>query len=228
MKSINNVTLEEMLNKISGVKELDTISARARLQKKITEQYGTYKAFGEQLGLLSDPDNSPNKESTIKSWFKRDGHLPPLETLYKVCQLLDCEVGNIIGDYNEDTKAIEIIKKETGLSTTAIKALQASPTLSSNNALLDSKQKALGAIVSFLLTNKEYGLPLLQSIADYIFSDEVDISVRTKKEKDYTGLLHIKNKRTNTEYMMDQNGIDSLLLTQIQGNLIRLKQNIKH
>lgn len=48
----------------------------------------------------------------------------PLEKLLKICEKLDCDMGHILGEYDEPTKQQSDIYDETGLSAKAISVLQ--------------------------------------------------------------------------------------------------------
>lgn len=65
---------------------------------------------------------------TIVNWEKSDGknRIPTLEQLLELCELYDCEVGYILGEYDTRTRAATDIFAETGLTEETVTKLQKS------------------------------------------------------------------------------------------------------
>lgn len=64
--------------------------------------------------------------NTITSWERKDskGRYPPLEDLARMCDLFNCELGYLLGEYDCKTRAATDIQSETGLSERAIDRLR--------------------------------------------------------------------------------------------------------
>lgn len=207
-----------------NVKKIGKRIKELRESMRIDEKPISVEMFCKSIHISS--------RKTYYCWINGET-MPEPATLNEMCDFFDCDMGYLLCEYDCKRKENIDICKATGLSEQAVESLKKSSTIqpAKPRKKLDPKianEKVLASTINLLLSDTKNGLPILQSIADYIYSDGVDVSVRAKDKKDYSGLLHVKNHRTNSDYEMSQTDIDSLLLTQIQANLIRLKQNIQH
>lgn len=82
----------------------------------------------EALGLTKEglAERLNVNRNTITSWERQDikGRYPPLEDLARMCDLFNCELGYLLGEYNCKTRAATDIQAETGLSERAIDRLR--------------------------------------------------------------------------------------------------------
>ncbi|MBQ6733564.1 MAG: hypothetical protein IJR00_01370 [Lachnospiraceae bacterium] len=181
MKSISNIHLKDFdIDGADGFK--------ARLGRKIREAFGTYQNLNLALQQLDATEKSyekaPDHLSAIKAWCSSSRQtMPPIKILYDLCQLIrdkgvDCDIDYLCGNYDESNHTIKFIREETGLTEKTIKILRdAEPIPKKKNALFETPPvKKLGYTVSWLLEDHENGLPLLQSIADYLFAEKADES----------------------------------------------------
>lgn len=98
-----------------------TIARRIKAER---EALGLSKeALGEMLNV---------NRNTITAWERQDdkGRYPPLGDLARMCELFNCELGYLLGEYNCKTRAVTDIQAETGLSERAIKILLGSNEIS--------------------------------------------------------------------------------------------------
>ena len=82
----------------------------------------------EALGLTKEglAERLNVNRNTITSWERQNikGRYPPLEDLARMCDLFNCELGYLLGEYNCKTRAATDIQAETGLSERAIDRLR--------------------------------------------------------------------------------------------------------
>lgn len=100
----------------------DLMKNKFKIGKRIKEQRivagYTQSDFAVAIGLQEDSRQS------VGSW--EDGRrLPRLETLLKMCELFDCEIGYLLCEpgYNCKTRKATSVQKATGLSEKAIQRL---------------------------------------------------------------------------------------------------------
>lgn len=60
---------------------------------------------------------------TVSSW-ESGNTVPPLKTILKLCELYDCELGYLVGEYDCKWRTTADIKRETGLSEAAVEFLR--------------------------------------------------------------------------------------------------------
>ena len=158
---------------------------------------------------------------TIRSWYYKNV-LPKNSRLNLLCDVLDCDADYLLGRRAETTYERAFIRKETGLHEDAIVQLQKSKDITTGG-LLKVNYKPLGAAVSYLLTN-QYGLSVLQHIYDYIHSDAMSLSY---KGEQLTEDIVVSNNHTENNYHLSPSQYDSILLNQIQQELVLLKHSTK-
>ncbi len=56
--------------------------------------------------------------------YEKGERIPPLDLLFRMCEKFDCELGYLLGEYDEKTRTNTDICKETGLNETAISLLK--------------------------------------------------------------------------------------------------------
>lgn len=72
-----------------------------------------------QKDLLTRIFKSEKSHKTLASWEKGE-RLPDLDSLVLMADLFHCDVGYLLGDYNEHTRTSADVVKETGLSEAAV------------------------------------------------------------------------------------------------------------
>lgn len=157
--------------------------------------------------------------ATVHSWWSYVS-LPGLENLAMLARILDCDINYLLGVKNETTFERYHIRKETGLSDDAIRTLQNAFDVTSG-ALLKVSYKPLSVAVSYLLTT-EHGLNLLQHIYDYINSGEISMQYQGNPVLED---IIVSNAHTQNTYSLSPSDYDALLLTQIQRDLVLLKNS---
>ena len=99
--------------------------------------------------------------NTIAAWERQEeekgGRIPPLSDLLKMCDVFECELGYLLGEYDCKTRAATDIHAETGLNEEAIKLLKGvsqlcpSPILRTVNMVLTHNDfSVLDAIHNYL------------------------------------------------------------------------------
>ena len=91
------------------------------IASRITEEREALGLTYEGLAVRRNVNSN-----TITSWERQDikGRYPPLEDLARMCDLFNCELGYLLGEYNCKTRAATDIQAETGLSERAIDRLR--------------------------------------------------------------------------------------------------------
>ena len=179
--------------------------------------YKTEKMFFEAFSKVHDDISS----YTVHSWWSYVS-LPDIKNTKRICDFLECDIDYLYGRINESTHDYAFINSITGLTESAIKCLHNSNDISIGQ-LFKTKYKPLSAAVNHLLTT-EHGLTLLQYIFDYITSDSMSLSYQGKAISED---IKISNPHTDNSYYLSPNEYDSLLLAQIQKELILLKNSEK-
>lgn len=119
---------------------------------------------------------------TIGKWEKGEDGGITLQQLRGLCNLFNCEIGYIVGDYDTKHKAIADASEETGLSNASILSLSS-----------DLKAKPYIPLLDFLLSDsddddkKETGIHFLRLLSEYFYSIDNDT------REDAISLLEIQN-----------------------------------
>ena len=113
---------------------------------------------------------------TIGKWEKGEDGGITLQQLRGLCNLFNCEIGYIVGDYDTKRKATADASEETGLSNASVLSL------SSN-----SKAKPYIPLLDFLLSDSENGIYFLRLLSEYFYSIDSDT------REDAISLLEIQN-----------------------------------
>lgn len=85
-------------------------------QQRIAAGYKTQSDFAIALGL------SYESRQTVGSW-EQGKYIPKLDTLLKMCELFDCEIGFLLCEYDCKTREETDISAATGLSEKSIRRL---------------------------------------------------------------------------------------------------------
>ena len=88
-----------------------------RLKKLRKERYKTQDDFAEAVG---------KKIETVRNW-EQGRALPEMETFFKICDLLDCDLDYLTGRLQQKTHDLHFIHEETGLSENAIEIIKSTP-----------------------------------------------------------------------------------------------------
>lgn len=117
---------------------------------------------------------------TIGKWEKGEDGGITLQQLRGLCNLFNCEIGYIVGDYDTKRKATADASEETGLSNASVLSL------SSN-----LKAKPYIPLLDFLLSDSndddETGIHFLRLLSEYFYSIDSDT------REDAISLLEIQN-----------------------------------
>lgn len=121
---------------------------------------------------------------TVGKWERGEDGGITLQQLRGLCNLFNCEIGYIVGDYDTKRKATADASEETGLSNASVLSL------SSN-----LKARPYIPLLDFLLSDsnddddkdKETGIHFLQLLSEYFYSIDSDT------REDAISLLEIQN-----------------------------------
>lgn len=100
----------------------ESIGERIKTLRKAHKYTQTDLAWKLSEIIYTDKEH-PIGQTTIASWEKGDT-LPPLGRLIALSIIFNCDVSYLLCDYDIENQNIEYIKKTTGLSESAINALQ--------------------------------------------------------------------------------------------------------
>ena len=186
-----------------------------QLQKK-KDALG-YKNVDDFLNAITSSCSSFNY-SAVRSWYYGTS-IPDIKKLYNLCDFLKCDIDYLFGRIDCSTKAYEQLKKETNISENAIKYLQNDIPVPTKSLFPTDGVKPLSAAVNYLLIT-EHGRDLLQHIYDYVHSDSLSLSYQGKK---ITEDIKINSSQSNSSYKLSPKEYDSVLLGQIQQDLVLMK-----
>jgi len=120
--------------------------------------------LGWSKGKLADELNA--NRNTITVWERQDknGRVPPLDTMLKMCGLFNCELTYLLGEHECRTRAATDVQAITGLSETSIVSLS----VLAKKPFVITQNEHL--IVDFLLCNEKFH-SLLAQLDKYGLSD---------------------------------------------------------
>ena len=101
-----------------------------RLKELRKKKYKIQEKFAEDMGVSVE---------SVRNW-EQGRILPEMGTLFKICDLLDCDLDYLTGRLKLKTHDLQFIHDQTGLSETAIRKLQR---LTEAEPDWDQKEKAL-------------------------------------------------------------------------------------
>lgn len=131
--------------------------------------------------------SSESKSRTVKNW-ESGSNIPDVDTLIKICSILDCSSDYLLGLDNCSSKNIQFINEETGLSEKNIVELQLAKytpeIINSLNKMFDFG--LLDIAISLSLGEK--------SLQDYQLRKEILMSIDFKKEPS----LHLETGQNMT------------------------------
>ena len=135
------------------------IGERIRIERRSLNL--TQDEFKERINISA--------RQTIARW-ENGKALPTLEDFLIMCELFSCDMGYLLCEHNEKTRAATDIRKETGLSEKAINRI--APTVRGNGIQLispvkEAERKALNGILEF--NNGD----ILRLVTRFLFPDEV-------------------------------------------------------
>ena len=148
-----NITLQEVENR----KKI--IGDRIRKERKALNL--TQDEFKERIHISA--------RQTIARW-ENGKALPTLEDFIIMCELFRCDIGYLLCEHDEKTRTATDIRKETGLSETAINRI--APSVKGNSIQLitpvkEAERKALNGILEF------NGGDILRLVTRFLFPNEV-------------------------------------------------------
>ena len=166
---------------------------------------------------------------TISNWERENLNLT-IDDLINLCNVFDCDIGYLIGEYETKKHIAADIQKETGLSEKAIEILKSNKSYSPNNSLIST--------INFLI---ECEMPL-DKIGDFTLHDskallrKINMFFSTKQiEKSYVvteqGLLklieHPSDMRNSQNIIEGESIFSSTTLSEISEMLKNLKIEYK-
>ena len=139
---------------------MNYISMEERIGSKIRELRKADRLTQE--GLADRMNYSKDSRSTIGNW-ETGKHLPSTDQLIKLCNLFQCDIGCLFGDYEERYRSIADVCEITGLSENAVSYLVRLNEVSKKDPLVLLQLHLL----SDLLSRKEFDT-LLSYLQNYI------------------------------------------------------------
>lgn len=127
-----------------------------RIKKKRKEAHLTQEELLERIHL------STTSKQSLRSW-ERGQRLPDLETMLRLCEVFNCDLGYLQADYTESTFDLHKVAEYTGLTEDAVKRLHALSTGKLGVAVGETKVEHSG-VISALLSSDD-GLEMLNQIA---------------------------------------------------------------
>ncbi len=153
---------------------------RINILKKTRPEFYDLVRPGEKIG-------NDSKSRTIKNWESGDT-IPDIDTIKKICTILNCSSDYLLGLDNCSSKNIQFINEETGLSEKNIVELQLAKytpeIINSLNKMFDFG--LLDIAISLSLGEK--------SLQDYQLRKEILMSIDFKKEPS----LHLETGQNMT------------------------------
>lgn len=152
-----------------------------RKQKKIKTQ----EEFAAKLGV--------NLKS-VQNW-EQGRKLPQTEHLFKICDVLDCDLDYLIGRLEERNRTIKEMAAYTGLSEDAVKALH-----KYNNA--NDRRSSWPSHLSDIITHKDF-FALMSNISDYMGTAKLERLITDDSDEvkaldmKAAGLFYISHTLTN-------------------------------
>lgn len=152
-----------------------------RKQKKIKTQ----EDFAAKLGV--------NLKS-VQNW-EQGRKLPQTEHLFKICDVLDCDLDYLIGRLEERNRTIKEMAAYTGLSEDAVKALH-----KYNNA--NDRRSSWPSHLSDIITHKDF-FALMSNISDYMGTAKLERLITDDSDEvkaldmKAAGLFYISHTLTN-------------------------------
>ena len=146
--------------------------------KRIRQEHGykTQQAFADALFV---------DRSLVRSWEnEKKPVLPRLDNLLAMCKLFDCDLDYLIGRIDEPTHDIAFIHNETGLSTAAIKKL---------NAYGHGSRSVM--MISKIIEHND-----LDYLLDRIYQ-LIDENTRKEVEKYHNALLEMQKVEANRKWL---------------------------
>lgn len=102
-----------MVTKLYKMREKKHESFGSRLKKERKARYATQQEFADAIGASVE---------SVRNW-EQGWILPEVGTLFRICDLLDCDLDYLIGRLEQKTHDETFIHNYTGLSEDAIKTL---------------------------------------------------------------------------------------------------------
>lgn len=155
---------------------------------------------------------------TFNKWYYGNS-IPRFEALCAICDYFGCSIDFLLGRIEEPTHDYNYIHEETGLSSDAILQLHNSKTASIGK-LFKTQYKPLCSATDYLLTTA-HGLKLLNKIFDYVHSEDLSL---TYDGKEVESDIIVNSSYSDNSYSLSPEEYDSILLSQIQKELILMKE----
>lgn len=108
-----------------------------------------------QKDLLTKIFKSEKSHKTLAAWEKGD-RLPDLDSLALMADLFQCDIGYLLGDYDEHTRTSADIVEETGLSEAAVDLIVKIATVNRNLSKAFSSFITSAGFMDFLILILQY------------------------------------------------------------------------
>ena len=152
---------------------------------------------------------------------------PHLEYIYKLCDIFQCDIGYLLGEYPTKKREAADVQKVTGLSEKAIEKLmelkryEESPEV--HNEQYITEDTFILHTINLLLEHEEMH-NILFNIAAYIFTNDDAV------EKDDFGLsiLILNNNNSEKKRVINGDTVKNIFLTEIQNGVVRLHDKLRN
>lgn len=177
------------------------------------------KIIGERIKSLRIENGHSQKElcaivnrgRDIISKWENGREIPSLSILLKICDVYNCELGYILGEYSCKTQEKTDIQNKTGLCESAIDSLMDSK--DKCDAKKEYEKKVVRSVANILLSS-DAGIDFIKHISNYLISDSDMVSTLDMIDA-------MQNDATRFEKLVELVNTHNLLKT--QKGLERLK-----
>lgn len=157
--------------------------------------------------------------------------MPDLDSLARMAELFDCDIGYLLGDYDEHHRDTADIKKDTGLSEFAIERLKSMW----SHIQRDHKNGWIGTPeegeIKAINTLLECGLSVLDNIHDYLYAQYDSFSLlygeRDDQEVFNKEVRLCNNYSSSGGIYIRAKQMQSVFLLEIQNDLMELRNLIQ-
>lgn len=102
---------------------MSNILSLKNFNKALARKEWNLKRLANEYDKKYPSENGKTIYNTLRKWRSPNGN-PTLDTLVRVCDLLECDIDYLLGRIEESTHTIKFIQEKTGLSETSQKRLQ--------------------------------------------------------------------------------------------------------
>lgn len=152
------------------------------------------------------------------SVYEKGSTIPPIEMLFKFCEIFECELGYLLGEkqYSEKTKVNTVLSEDLGLTAEAIERLTHITALSKKtktefDSIVNKVQEKEIIVLNKLLSSSFFH-KLIYSLAKL---EEITSDTQTKEQKMWDALKlklgneHFNKAEKDSKYLMQVDYYDS-------------------